>query len=486
MHKRQTKYPVFFSICFLALTIVYCNKPNIEEKQVNASVVPSNLYHFDLQKIKERGKIIALTGNSSTSYFIYKGQPMGYEYELLELFAKHIDVDLEIVLVDDMDNVLDNLNEGIGDIVAANLTVTNERSQIVSFAEHNMFTRQVLIQKLPINWQYMKRHEIEEQLVRNPLKLAGKEVYVRKGTSFYTRLKNLSDEIGGKINIMPVPGNYDTEQLIEDVANGKIEYTVADENIALINKTYYPNIDIKTAVSFPQKIAWAVRKNSPQLRNAINDWLKKNRKTSDYATVYNKYFKSSKAQKKRASSMFSSNSGGKISEYDELIQRNSKILDWDWRLLASQVYQESLFDPQAESWVGAYGLMQVLPETAENFGIYNIHIPENNMKAGTLYLVRLEEYWNDKIPGEEERIKFVLASYNVGLGHVIDARRLTEKFGKDIDKWDDNVAEYLLLKSKPKYYTDEVVRHGYCRGQEPYNYVKKILSRYEHYKNVIS
>ena len=411
---------------------------------------------------------------------------MGYEYELLDIYAKYLGVELEVKIVKDMDNIFDDLNSGKGDVIAANLTITQQRLEEVDFTFPHMLARQVLIQKMPDNWREIPIHKTEEKLVRNPVDLSGKEVYVRKNTSFYTRLLSLEDEIGEDIFIREVSGDVDTEQLIEDVAMGKISYTIADENIAYLNKAYYPNIDIKTAISFPQKIAWAVRKNSPVLLDSMNVWIKKARKTSDYATIFNKYFRSSKAQSKRVKSDFSTINGDKISKYDDLLKSESNLLDWDWRLLAAQVYQESKFDPEAKSWSGAYGLMQLLPETAENFGFEDYESPELNVKIGILFLMRLNQYWSDKIIDDKERIKFVLASYNAGLGHVIDARRLAEKYGRDTNLWEDNVADYLLLKAQKKYYTDSVVRHGYCRGKEPYLYVKNILARYNHYKKLVA
>ena len=159
-------------------------------------------------------------------------------------------------------------------------------------------------------------------------------------------------------------------------------------------------------------------------------------------------------------------------------------IGWDWRLLASQVYQESLFDPHATSWAGAVGLMQLLPETATSFGAVNIEDPKENIAAGTRYLRWLDEYW-ELVPDSTERKKFVLASYNVGYGHVEDARRLAAKFGADQNTWDGHVASFMIHLSSHEFYSDEVVRNGYCRGEEPVSYVEEILERYEHYKKFV-
>ncbi|HOU31042.1 MAG TPA: transglycosylase SLT domain-containing protein, partial [Bacteroidales bacterium] len=165
--------------------------------------------------------------------------------------------------------------------------------------------------------------------------------------------------------------------------------------------------------------------------------------------------------------------------------RYSETINWDWRLLASLIYQESRFKSNAVSWAGAHGLMQVMPETGQRFGVDVTSSPENNLRGGVLYLQHIQKYFEDKIPDEGERIKFVLAAYNAGIGNVLDAMRLAEKYGRNPLLWDDNVAYFLLKKSDPEYYNDPVVKHGYCRGSEPVNFVAEILARYSEYRNFI-
>jgi membrane-bound lytic murein transglycosylase F len=440
----------------------------------------------DIEAIKKRGKLVVFAENNSTSYFVYKGEPLGYDYEMLYAYANHLGVELEVIVVNDLNTILQELNAGKADLAAANLTVTNERTKIVNFTEPLLQTRQVLVQHKPDGWQKMTEQAVEKKLIRNLNELIGKNVHVRKTSSFYSRLQSLSEEIGGKIKIVEANGNLDTEELIGYVAKGYINYTVADENVAMINQTYYNNIDIKTAISFPQKIAWAVPKSSPQLLNNINEWLCNNKNKGMQAFLFNKYYVNQRAAGERMESEYFCSNGGCLSPYDHAIKKFSKKLGWDWRLMAAMIYQESHFNPDAESWAGAYGLMQLIPATAKRFGLDSlIASPIQNIEAGTNFLIHLNKYWKDFIPDSAERIKFVLASYNVGLGHVIDARNLAEKYNKDQNLWDDNVDYFLLNKAKPQYYNDDVVKYGYCRGEEPYNYVKEILSRLEHYRNVL-
>lgn len=438
-----------------------------------------------LHRIESNGKIVALFDFNSTNYFIYRGEPMGYQYEMLKLLADKLGVKLEVVVENDISKYFEMLENYKCDIVAVNLTVTKERSKVIDFTIPHSQTRQVLVQRKPENWNKLTEREYESMLIRNQLDLAGKVIHVQKESSYFSRLKNLSDEIGDSIIIKEM-NDLEVEQLIQLVAKGEIDYTVADENVALVNQTYYPILDVQTAISFPQNQAWGLRKGDDSLRVAINKWLEKFKYSTDYALLYAKYYKN-----KRSAGIVESDyyalASGKISIYDDRIKEYSQIVDWDWRLLASLIYQESKFDPMAKSWAGAYGLMQLMPTTAHRYGVDQKSAPHQQIRAGVRFIKWLDSRFEaNGISDEEERIKFVLASYNVGLGHILDAQRLAEKFGKNPKKWDNNVDEFVVKKATPKYFLDPVVKYGYCRGEETYNYVFQIMDRYEHYKNFIS
>ena len=480
---------VTLQLIFIGILLVFSScRPSSSRQSASDQLKEREEFiaNIDFEAIKKRGYLVAIMDNSSTGLFLYKGKTMGYEYDLLKLFCDEHDLQLRFDVTKSLKEAFNKLNTGEGDILAYNLTVTKERKKRIAFTEYLNLQRQVLIQRKPENWREMKLHEIEGQLIRNPVDLIGKEVYVRQYSSYFDRLVHLSDEIGGDIKIVPGDYTVETEELIRQVALGEIDYTVAEEDVARVNLTYYPNLDIKTAVSFPTQIAWGVRKNSPSLLLALNEWIGKMKKTTDYYVIYDKYFRSSKSALRRSQSRyFTVNSeAGELSPYDSIIQKAADELGWDWYLLAAQIFRESKFDPKAESWAGAKGLMQVLPRTAEQYGVKNLFDPLQNVHAGTQQIKWLQNQWKTKITDENERIKFVLASYNVGLGHLQDAVRLTEKYGGDVTKWDE-VKGFLLKKSYKDYYTDPVVEFGYCRGIEPVQYVSLILDIYESYKELV-
>jgi membrane-bound lytic murein transglycosylase F len=332
----------------------------------------------------------------------------------------------------------------------------------------------------------MSLDKIEKQLIRDPAGLIGKTVVVRSSSSYLERLHNLANEIGGNILILEAEPKLSTEDLIAQVASGEIDYTISDDNIANLNEANFRNIDVSTSISLSQRIAWAVKKSDVDLLYSVNKWLDSIKKTIEFAVIYKKYFTNRYAYKKRVTSKYFSQTGGGISSYDDQIKKYSETIGWDWRLAASLIYQESQFNPNANSWAGAAGLMQLMPGTAKQFGAIDVYNPDQNIKAGFKYLGYLNNLFADSITDSTERIKFILASYNVGQGHIVDARVLTEKYGGDPDIWYENVEYYLTMKSKPKYYNDDIVKRGYARGKETVKYVKEILERYDHYKLLIN
>jgi len=455
---------------------------SISKKPVSSEDIGAPV-NIDLDSIRSRGKLIAVTDYNSTNYFIYRGEPMGFHYELLTAFADYIGVDLEMITENHLENAFDLLNEGKADMLAIGLTINATRKNDILFSDPIYETRQVLVQRKPPQWQFMTQDNINRKLIRNQLDLAGKTVFVQERSSHSERLHSLAREIGDSIIIVEAPS--DAEKLIQYVADGDIDYTVCDENIAKVNATYYPHIDIKTPVSFPQNIAWGLRKNnSGMLLKELNHWLASYKKTGDYALLYAKYFRNTRSSRIVKSDYYALYTG-RISRWDDMIKSASSDINWDWRLLASLIYQESRFNPDVRSWAGAYGLMQVMPGTGKRLGIDITLSPANNIKAGTLYLEKLHSVFDPKIEDEAERMKFILASYNAGPGHVLDAMRLAEKYGMDPHKWEGNVEFWLTKKSEPVYYNDPVVRSGYFKGTESINFVIEILERFEHYKNFI-
>ncbi len=430
---------------------------------------------FDLSEIDERGYLIALTDHNTFNYYAYRGRVMGFQYDILRLFAAHINVPLRIIVENDFEKSVHHLQSGNCDIIATYITVDKDRKKLFDYTTPVMQTQQVLVQRRP-------KHRLDTTHVNSVLELAGKTVFVKSKTSYHRRLLNLSDEIGDTIHIVD-NSDFSTEMLIRQVAKGRIDYTVADIHVARLNAKYYPNLDVTLPISFEQNIAWAVRKNTPELLHALDTFLDGFIYSRHYNALLHRYFYSY-SQVRISRSAYASTRGNRISIYDDYLKKYSERINWDWRLLASLMYQESRFNPYAVSHAGAFGLMQLMPVTAEKYNIDSTSTAEEQIKAGVMYLEWLDQQLKSKVYCDIERKKFIIASYNVGLGHVADAQRLAEKFGRDPQLWFNNVDYYILHKSNPKYLNASVVRHGSIIGRETYRMTRQVWERYLHYLNL--
>lgn len=450
-----------------------------DKPKTNKVVEISHRNNRDLTEIIKDKKLTVLVENSAISYFIYRGQPMGLEYEILSRFAKEIGVQLEMKIVKNLDDMIPMLLSDEGDLISCNYTITKERQKEIDFSEPYMRTPQVLVQRKPKDWSTRKKSDWKKDVLTDPEQLAKQQIHVWGNSSYFKRLEHLQEELGDTIYTKSVDGSVIPEEIIEWVSTGIIDYTITDKNVAQINEAFYPNIDIELELSITQKIAFGIRKTSPALQNQLNEWLNEFMKTTTYRYIIHKYI-NMKSFAEKSQDEFSSLGGGKISRFDEEIKQISKEYNFDWRLLSAIIYQESKFTEGNESWAGAYGLMQFMPTVGPVYDVYPDSPPEVQIRGGMKKINRNYNDWKE-IPDSIQRLKFTLATYNAGLGHIKDAQRLTKKHGKDPLVWDDNVEEFILKLSKPKYYQDEVCRSGYFRGVETYQYVRKVFIRYNEY-----
>jgi membrane-bound lytic murein transglycosylase F len=469
-------YSLFISI-FTCCVFLLCSC--LENNKNQPVVQDPSLFQFDLDSIKKRGKLILLTENSASTYYLYRNQIKGFDYEMVKQFAKHLGVKLEVRLLDDVDKMFEMLNKGEGDLIATNLTVTDKRRQVVSFSTPVYQTRQVLAQR-----KIFHDNDSSSILVNDSSELNKLPIWVHNYSSFYERLKEIEWNSGQALNIQLAPGEISTDDLLRLIDDGEIPATVTDENLALMELMDFESVDMSVPLSGIQDIAWAVRRNSTQLLTELNKWLDLKKTRDKLAKTYDKYFKAEE-RADRYSSVFvmPKLQPGDLSPFDSLFKLHAPQIGWDWRLLAAVAFQESRFNPQAVSWSGAYGLMQLMPETAIRFGCDSAPGPECSVSASAKYLKYLQGLWKKRVPNQTERDKFVLASYNIGQGHVIDAQNLARELGMADTIWDGNVAEALLLKQQEKYYSMDCVKHGYCHSKEPYHFVQKILALFEHFKN---
>ncbi len=459
----------FFRIAlYTAIFLCYACQPTKETAPELHLPEPSQL-----EKILLKGTLDISTFYNTTDYYVYRGITRGFHYDLAQDFASYLGVNLRIAEVNnDIDTAISRLQSGKYDLLAVSLTQTPERNKQLSFSQPFFQTGEVLVQNKG------------SKTIRDIADLDGKEIFIPKSaTSSYKKvLQQIQDSLNIHIYVTEID-HYSYEDLLHLVETGEINYTIIDENIAQASGISMKNIDYSLRLNDSISVSWATQSEANLLTEEINTWLKEVRKSGKLNYLYKRYFENHKSVPHNTSK-YALLKRGDISVFDPLFKQASKRLGWDWRLLAALVYTESQFDPNAESGVGAYGLMQIIPETAEQFNVFDYFQPDSNVYVGVEYLCYLDKYFSAHPIDSTERLKFILASYNAGPGHVLDAMRLAQKYGKDPSKWDNQVDYYILHKNEPLYYRAPEAKNGYCNGKQTYNYVRQVMETYNNYKNI--
>lgn len=426
--------------------------------------VERRLQKKDWKQIKLLGKLTVLTENATLSFFEFKGKRMGFEYEILDTFCKANGLQLEVKVVDKLGDFVRLLRKGEGDVVAANLPIALGQERYFAYSIPYYQTYQVLVQRK------------SDSLLTEPAHLAGKKVFIRKNSAYEKRLFTLEEEIGAHIDVRYMPTLPLAEDLIEEVVNGRIKYTLAHENQARIAKDMHPKLDISTRMSFEQRIAFALRPRSKALKEQLDAFLQSYIASEAFVQLKKRYFDYISA----SPTEFYLTPRGAISPFDVLFKNAANKYAWDWKILAAISFKESRFNPNARGFGGAYGLMQFMPNTGPQFGVYPDSSPEAQINGGMRYLVSMSRRWKN-IADERTRLQFILASYNAGMCHIEDAQRLASAAGLDPNLWEGNVELMVKKLDEPQFYRSEMVRCGAYRGNAT-NYVATVLRIYDRWK----
>lgn len=426
----------------------------------------NELEQRDWATIQRRGHLRMLSLNNPASYFMWRGELMGFDFDLMERFADQHALQLSVVLKDSIPELIDALLQGEGDVIAASLSQSAAREAMgLQFSNAYLLVSQQLVGR------------DDGPSVTSLDQLSGQRVGVNPNTVFYTIFKQLETK-GIDLEILEYPKTT-TEDMIDKLMQGEFDFVAVDSHLLAIESAYRDNLKINLTLGEETGIAWALRPDQLQLKSQLNSFIKQEYRGLFYNMTYNKYFKNRrKMGQLKAERLLP---GGELSPYDDIIKPLTEQYGMDWRLIVAQMYQESKFDPEAKSFAGALGLMQVMPRTGRDLGYSELNQVENGISAGVAYMDWLE----DRFPGDltlEERLFFTLAAYNVGAGHVHDAQRLTRQLGRDPNRWFEHVEAAMLLLAKPEYY--KKARFGYARGSEPVKYVKEIRERYLNYLHV--
>ena len=412
-----------------------------------------------IEKIKQTGELKVLTRNNAHCYYTYRDNPFGFEYDLARAFSDHLGVVLNVV-TPTWEGLTTALFSGKGNLVAASVTISESREQRLNFSDEYLTVQQKII-----------LHKNNNQIERLE-DLDGKTIHVRQGTSYEERLKELQAQ--GSSLIIKLHENTPTEEFIRMVSEKEIEATVADSNIALLNRRYYPDVRIAFPIEEKQSLGWIVKDGDTALLNEINIFFREIKENGTFARIYEKYYANVEIFDYVDLKKFHARLKTRLPRYEKIIRMTSKKYGFDWRLIAAVIYQESHFDPLATSYTGVRGLMQLTQSTAKQMGVENRLDPEQSIRGGVKYLSRLYKKYDEA--EKSDRLLIALASYNVGRGHILDAQKIAKEKNLDPNVWSD-LEQILPLLSYPEYY--KKTAYGYCRGTEPVRYINRILTYYD-------
>ncbi len=426
-------------------------------------------------RIRSSGQLIALTDKNSLDYFIYHGEAMGYQYELLKSFASYLGVHLKIIASNDVSQLNYYLKLNIADVIALDLPVTHEGKKQVRFSQAFGETRMILVQRKPVAGNKKNR------FIKKLEDFNEDTVYIQKNPFTVSLITREIQRTGADVVLIEDPVR-NSEALVRLVSKGEIPFAIVNEDLAWLLQRIYSNIDVGLRIKDNTSYAWGVRPSSDSLLILMNDWIKGIKKNGKLKKAFSRYYKDQRITEFFRRDYFSVTSE-KLSPFDPQIRKSGKLIHWDWRLLASLVYEESNFRTGLISSRNASGLMQLMPQTATLLGVDSASSIAQQLQAGVKYLKLLDKQLPDAITDPSQRIHFILASYNVGLGKVLAARKQAEKYGKDPNKWDGNVDYYLTNKS----HKDPAPGEDMSEDLSPFGmeggFVAKILDRYQHYRN---
>jgi membrane-bound lytic murein transglycosylase F len=445
-----------FVVC-LSLALLACDKPTAKK----------------VEQTNPNEKVITfVTLNSPNTYFVNGDNELaGLEYDLANLFLAEINQELPVekhykikwLVTNRIDQILPNVLNGKADIAAADMTVTESRLKHFDFS---------------IPYQDVQQQVVYNKTMKNkPPKtlkdLVGLHLSVSKGTSFVERLRKLQATEEGLM--WDEREDVNSEQLIKELADGDIDYTIADNHLVASLQNLHPEVAVAFAIGQPEKIAWAFAKSrNPELRAKADAFFKKIKKNGTLRNLVDRYHGNTRRLNPVDVKAFLIRMNTLLPKYKSLFKQAQEITGIDWRMIAAMSYQESHWDTFNTSPTNVRGLMMLTESTADLMGVTDRLDPKQSIPAGAKYISQLIENIPDRVP-EPDRTFMGLASYNIGYAHVEDARVLAQRLKLNPDSWAD-VKKTLVMLNNPDYYVN--AKYGYCSGGAPVIFVESIRSYY--------
>ncbi len=425
-----------------------------------------------LRRPFEDKKLKVLTLHSINSYFLYDGEDHGLEYELLFLYAKSQGLEIDIVTIENYHEMYDSIAGGNFDLAMGTLFVNSAMDSITPFG-NPLYHSDVILVSSTGSKAAPKNTPSINVIHHSPV-----HFWIHEQDSILQQIRDSLKHIETQVS---------KELALEMVANNEFSRLVVDRNDFSIMHSFFPQLMEHSVLERNQPVAFAFNPYSKSLKDNFNAWHAKQHHSSDYQYTLQKYKDHSAFIKEKLKYEMPMIRKGTISKYDSLIKMYAEREAFDWKLIAAIIHQESRFRPLTVSPVGAFGLMQLMPSVAKTYRINfkTLSSPDLNISTGTKYFRWIYNHFDKPEYTEEDKIRFSLAAYNAGIGHVLDAKALARKYNLNPYVWNDNVEEMLLKKSTRKYYSDPVVKYGHCRGLETRLYVRNIMQYYEHYLNFL-
>ena len=411
-----------------------------------------------LEEIRRDGELVVITRYGSTTYYESRDGLDGYEYALSQAFAEHLGVNARYVIMDSIPEVLDAIQSGEGHIAAAALTRTDEREKLHRFGpDYESVQQQVVCHR-------------DGPVPKDISELSSVRLLVIEGSSYVERLNELKEEFpelkwGTTVELS-------TDEILEQVSRKEVDCAVADSNIVAINRRYFPDLEVAFPISEEQSLAWVLPPNARRLAAELEKWFAKADDSGLLASLDERYYGHVTIFDYVDTKRYMRRILSRLPRYRETFESAAEKFDISWTLLAAVSYQESHWNPRARSPTGVRGMMMLTLPTARAMGVKNRLDPQQSIMGGARYLARMIERVPDEVHGED-RLWFALAAYNIGYGHLQDARVLAKRLGKDPDRW-HSLKTVLPLLSRKKHYRK--LKHGYARGSEPVIYVERIRS----------
>ncbi len=409
-----------------------------------------------LEAVQKSGELIVLTRNAPTTYYEGRDGPDGYEYQLVELLAKSLNVRTSYKILNSVDEILVAVKNGQGHIGAAGITRTNEREKTYSFGpDYRHIEQQIVCHRLG-------------PAPKNKEDLEDLSILLVHGTSYVENMERLKVDIPGLV--WNTTRELSTEQVLEKVWRREVDCTLADSNIIAINQRYYPELKVAFPASETQSLAWVLPDNSGKFQKELAKWFEEIKANNVLAEMEERYYGHTeifdyvdiRAYKRRIID--------RLPKYRQLFHTAAKKYNIPWTTLSAQSYQESHWDAMAKSPTGVRGMMMLTQKTAESLGVTSRLDPQESINGGARYLAQLLKRIPEDVQ-KEDKLWFALAAYNVGMGHLWDARTLARQLGKNPGKWVDIQAVFPHLSQK-KFYKN--LKYGYARGTEPVRYVTRV------------